>query len=233
MFWGYNRPETMGEAYHPDFGRPVGYEFVRLPDTPDGQVRSTIGYIRDFVRADSKSPIVREYALEMVRLGEGDPNIGLWRLIKPLIRFRQDEDIAADLASDDARKKDAIEVLIRPVDQLALIALRGMGVGDCDCFHLTGCALLAALGIPSALVTVSANSERPQEFSHVYMASYWNGRRFPLDLSHGEYPGWECPNLGRIEEWPIERGPAEQILEIALPAAAVLLAALLFKKAYR
>jgi hypothetical protein len=223
----------MDQAYHPDFGGAVNYEFMRLPETPDGQVRSTIRAIRDFVKTDSMSPIVRAYAERMLELGAGDPNLGLWLLIKPLIKFRQDEEIARDLASADPRKDDAIEVLIRPIDQLALIALRGMGVGDCDCFHLTGCALLASLGIPSSLVTVSANQSRPEEFSHVYMASYWNGVRMPLDLSHGEYPGWECPHLGRIQEWPMQRGQAEEILEIALPVAAIIAAALMFRKAYR
>jgi hypothetical protein len=223
----------MEQAYHPDFGSVVSYEFVRLPDTPDGQVRSTIRYIREFVRTDSETPLVREYARRMVALGEGNPNLGLWRLIKPLIRFKQDEQIAADLAADDRRKLDSIEVLIRPIDQLALIAMKGLGVGDCDCFHLTGCALLASLGIPSSLVTVSAHPRRPNEFTHVYMASYWNAERFALDLSHGEYPGWECPNLGRIEEWPMLQSPTERALEFLIPAALVVGAALAFKKAYR
>lgn len=223
----------MEQAYHPDFGAVVNYEFFRLPDSPDGQVRATIHYIRELIRTDSRSPLVRQYAERMLELGDGNPNLGLWRLLKPLIRFRQDEEIAKDLDSPDPRIQDAIEVLIRPTDQLALIALRGLGVGDCDCFHLTGCALLASLGIPSSLVTVSANSDRPQEFSHVYMASYWGGQRFPMDLSHGEYPGWECPNLGRIKEWPVLQAPLERALECVLPIAVVSAAALALWKVYR
>jgi hypothetical protein len=27
--------------------------------------------------------------------------------------------------------------------------------------------------------------------------------RKPLDASHGEYPGWETPGLGRYQDWPV------------------------------
>ena len=202
------------------------YQFFALPDAADGQVASTIRDVIRFIRADAQAPVIREEAQRMLELGNGNPNLGLWQMIKPSMRFKRDEEIADDLNVDDQRKADTIEVLIRPVDQWMLIKLRGIGVGDCDCYSMYGACLLTALGVPCSLVTVAASPRRPNEFSHVYLASYWNGVRVPLDLSHGEYPGWECPNLGRMKEWPIFQSPCDQLLEFALPA--VLLAGAFF-----
>jgi hypothetical protein len=132
------------------------------------------------------------------------------------MRFKRDETIADELQVDDKRKPDTIEVLIRPIDQWLLIKLRGLGVGDCDCFHMYGACLLLALGIPCSLVTVSADPERPNEFSHVYLASYLNGVRTPLDISHGDYPGWEAPNLGRVKEWRCQPNAEESLCDAGL-----------------
>lgn len=115
----------------------------------------------------------------MLALGNGDPNRSVWNLLKPSMQFKQDEAIADDLEVDDARKPDTIEVLIRPLDQWLLIKLRGLGIGDCDCFHMYAACLLIALAVPCSLVTVAADPDRPYEFSHVYLASYWNGQRVP------------------------------------------------------
>ena len=220
-------------AYHPDFGREVQYEFRALPEAADGQVRSTIHDIMGFIRQDAQSPFIQAEARRMLELGDGNPNLGLWKMLKPAMRFKQDEDIAGDLAVDDDRKKDTIEVLIRPIDQWMLIKLRGIGIGDCDCYSMYGACLLTALGIPSVLCTVSAHKDRPHEFSHVYLVSYWNGIRFPLDISHGEYPGWECPNLGRLKEWRVMPTPMECVLDMALPVGLLVGIYFSLKWAYR
>jgi hypothetical protein len=208
----------MPEAYHPDFGQVVNYQFIRLPDNSDAQVAATIRDVMCLVRKDAQSPFIREEAMRAMEIGNGNPNLGIWQMLKPSMRFKRDEAIADDLEADDDRQADTIEVLIRPLDQWMLIKMRGIGVGDCDCYAMYGACLLTALGIPSSLVTVAAQGDRPNEFSHVYLASYWNGQRFPMDLSHGEYPGWECPNLGRIKEWPVFQTRMDQLLELAVPA---------------
>jgi hypothetical protein len=192
------------------------YSIRALPESSDGQVRSTINQVIRYIREDACSPFIQSEAERMLRLGQGDPNKGVFNLLKSSIRFKRDEKIADDLQVDDARKPDTIEVLIRPVDQWLLIKLRGLGVGDCDCFHMYGACLLWALGIPCSLVTVSADPERPWEFSHVYLASYWNGVRTPLDISHGDYPGWECRNLGRVREWKVQPNWEESLSDAGL-----------------
>jgi hypothetical protein len=201
-------------AFHPDIG-PAVYSIRALPESSDGQVRSTIKQIIGYIRDDAQSPFIQEEARRCLKLGAGDPNKGVWNLLKSSMKFKRDEAIADDLEAN-VPKSDIIEVLIRPIDQWLLIKMRGLGIGDCDCFHMYGACLLWALGIPCSLVTVSADPERPWEFSHVYLASYWNGERTPLDISHGDYPGWEAPHLGRIKEWRVEPNWQESVCDAGL-----------------
>lgn len=224
-------PTTVSEmqaatAFHPDFGAQVRYEFTWLPDDPDAQVSCTIAKLCRYLLADAQSPIIGEFAGRALELGQGDPILGCWHLIKSSLRFQQDEASAARLHVLDPRIKDVVEVLIRPVDQALLIKLRGQGFEDCDGFELFGGCLLYRMGIPCSLVTVSAEPEEPNRFTHVYIAAYPQGRegpRVPLDFSHGAYPGWECPNAGRLKEWPI--GPYYyDHAGLALSFAAILLA---------
>jgi hypothetical protein len=215
-------------AYHPDFGGPIAYTFESLPEHPDGQVRETIGRILDYVRQDAAHPLIQEDAREALQLGAradrgyADQAIaGVWQKVKSSLRFKQDEAIARDLRIEDPRIKDVVEVIIRPLDQALLIRRMPHGVEDCDGFEGYASCLLQALGIPCALVTVSAEPEEPYRFSHVYLACYAEGRRIPVDFSHGPYPGWECPNTGRLKEWPVNRSAAARACQSLGPVLAV------------
>ena len=55
------------------------------------------------------------------------------------------------------------EKLYRPQDLLKIRA------GDCDDISMLLGALAIAIGMPARLITISANAERPEEFSHVYL----------------------------------------------------------------
>lgn len=210
------------QALHPDFGTiPVHYSFSALPESSDGQVRATIHKIIALIRGDARYPAIQEEAQKLYPYGDGDPNVGLFRLAKHTLRFSKDEQLADRLPIDDARIPETVEVLIRPIDQWLLIQMKGLGIGDCDCFAMYGACLLYALGIPCSLCTVAVDPDQPDRYSHVYLVSYWQGVRTPLDLSHGEYPGWECPNLGRMKEWPVYVTPAEIMGEAALAIGAL------------
>jgi hypothetical protein len=214
----------MDWAYHPDFGGLAAYEIKSLPEGADGQVRETIREVAGHVLRDANDPLVMEHAGRALQLGNGCPITGVWNWVKPRIRFQQDEDTARRLHIVDRRVPDIIEVVIPPRDQARLIEM-GRGVEDCDGFTGYAECLLLALGVPIKFVTVSADAEQPTRFSHVYVASYLNGRRIPLDFSHGEYPGWECPNTGRLQEWDLSIANAPSGETVALVAAALLAAA--------
>jgi hypothetical protein len=193
-------------AFHPDFGTRVNYAFESLPADPDSQVERTIARIIEYLIEDAQSPLIQDYARRAIEEGGGNPIQGVWNLVKRCVRFQHDEETADRLHINDPRKKDVVEVLIRPVDQALLIDLQGTGIEDCDGFEMFAGCLLYVLGIPCSLVTVSAAPEEPNRFTHVYIAAYPDGKRIPLDFSHGDYPGWECPNTGRLREWPIRAG---------------------------
>jgi len=214
----------MDTAYHPDFGAKVAFTFERMPNDPEAQVRQAMAKAICLIREDAQSEMIRADAARAAQCP--DPISGVWNIIKPHMKFKQDADIATDLHLDEATKKDwnvgddTVEVFIRPLDQSLLIALRGMGVEDCDGFTMYGACILTAMGIPCALVTVAADGSRPREFSHVYVAAYPNGigtkPRIPLDFSHGERPGWECPHH-RIREWPVPEGTLEKATNLMTP----------------
>jgi hypothetical protein len=226
----------MDTAYHPDFGARVAFAFERMPDDPDGQVRQAVAKAICLIRQDATSETIDQLMPDgtkqtmpnpikddALRAAQGgDPISGVWKAVKPFIKFRQDADIAKDLdlgSRKEAIEKefgklgdDTVEVFIRPADQSLLIALRGLGVEDCDGFTMYGACLLTALNIPCSLATVAAEPERPREFSHIYVVAYPFGRkgpRIPLDFSHGPYPGWECPST-RLREWPVDETPIER-----------------------
>jgi hypothetical protein len=196
---------------HADFPQPIAYQFEAMPDDPDAQVRVAVHKAIGFALRDKETPVIQQAAANALDLGGGDPISGVWKAVKPHIRFRQDYDIAADLDLSDAAyarasgqsKQDLVETFIPPAVQAQLIQMRGQGIEDCDGFTMYGACLLSALGVPVSMCTVSAERDRPRLFSHVYLVAYWNGMRIPMDLSHGPYPGWECPNLGRMREWVV------------------------------
>jgi hypothetical protein len=208
----------MPAAYHPDFGAVVNYKFEFMPEDDDAQVRTSVAKVIGFIREDAETPIIQRNARQALGLGGGNPITGVWQAVKPYIRFKQDADIGRDLWVNDPRKEELVEVFIRPVDQAMLIATRGQGVEDCDGFvDYAGC-LLTALGVPVSLVTVSADPDDPYRYSHVYLAAYYNGQRIPMDVSHGPYPGWECPNTGRVREWPVSSPPSTALPLLGLLA---------------
>jgi hypothetical protein len=220
----------MPAAYHPDFGAVVNYEFERMPEDDDAQVRMSVGKVIGFINTDAEQPIIKRNARQALGLGAGNPLVGVWRAVKPYIRFRDDAEIARDLRVSDPRKDDTVEVFIRPVDMAMLIESRGQGVEDCDGFvDYAGC-LLTALGVPVSLVTVSADPDDPRRYSHVYLAAYYNGQRIPMDVSHGPYLGWECPNTGRLREWPVDSPPSATLPLLGLFAVLAGLGAFALKK---
>jgi hypothetical protein len=87
----------------------------------------------------------------------------------------------------------------------------GMGnaTGDCDDFSMYLAGILTVYGIPTAFCTVAASNKAPDQYSHVYVVAYPRNAqgsrgRVALDASHGEFAGWEVPNVfGKLKEWPV------------------------------
>lgn len=187
--------------YHPGLGRQVNYSITVVGDDPDEQVAATIALMRRYVREDWGTELIRRDALQaQSESGYQDPASAVFRFIKTRLRFVKDETTLEPFAFSP--ELPGVEALIRPVDMAMQPA--GRQIGDCDDYVMYGAALLKALGVDSRFVTVAADPADPSRYSHVYLAAYQDGYRIPLDLSHGDYPGWETGNpYGKRREWEI------------------------------
>jgi hypothetical protein len=210
---------SAGRLQHPQLGL-CDYRLTQVSEHPDTQVREVIGYMRDYAIADAHSP---EIALDAQRAAAtGDPILDTWRWLSRKqgsrgMQFQRDEETGAQL---DSIWDPVVETLIRPRDQAGL----AIPIGDCDDFAMYGAAHLLYKDVPCAYVTIAADERDPRWFSHVYVAAYpktgqYAGVRVVLDLSHGDYPGWEHGGAYRLEEWPIRTSMSWTSLALAAAAA--------------
>ncbi|PJF28486.1 MAG: hypothetical protein CUN53_00095 [Phototrophicales bacterium] len=158
---------------------------AELPADPDSAIARTIERMAALVRVDSELPAIRGLANQ---LRGPDCTATVQRVfdwIRGNVHFVQDAELAGAVGLHQA-----VEVLIRPVDLVAMPA----GRGDCDDFSMLGAAIFAALRYPVRFVTVAADAAAPDRFSHVYLLVWCAGRWVPFDSSHGQYVGWEVAN---------------------------------------
>ena len=209
-----------GLTYHPALGN-VRYSIQEISDEPDHQVLQTISLMRQYVGEDAADRALQE---DTVRASEtGDPITDTWNYLRRRgqrgMRFVRDEETAAPFAGYEfavpGRWRPMVESLARP----ELLAKTEDPHGDCDCFCMYGAAHLYIKGIPAAFVTVAADASDPSIYTHVYLVAYpvdgpYAGRRVPMDLSHGPYPGWETSPVYRKREWPILSHGAECLLSM-------------------
>lgn len=77
--------------------------------------------------------------------------------------------------------------------------------GDCDDFSTLIATLLIAGGVQGVhFCTIAADSNDPTAFTHVYVKVVDGyGNQFPLDASHGQYPGWETSVQYKQANWTV------------------------------
>lgn len=199
-----NTVPDRGQVYHPLFGQAVNYSLQQLPDDNYGQVAGMIAAMKEVALHFCGHPLIQRYAAQAIAEGNGDPITGVFYWAKNRLKFALDEDQAGQLPPAFA-SRDIIEVLINPLDVGLLLEQGKMPKEDCDGFSTFAACLLLALGVPCNFCTVAVDKEDPTRYSHVYLVAYPNpDSRVPMDISHGDYPGWECPNpFGKRTEWPI------------------------------
>lgn len=190
---------------HPVLGT-VRYTAHALPYSADGQVSGTIDIMRAKVAEDSANPAFVQRAQEIAGMGsQADKVRRVWAHAKNSIKFQRDELTglsASGLGIGGCDPDSIVETIIRPRDMANYID-QGIAIGDCDDFSMYVAALLTALGIQCAFCTVAASASEPDQFSHVYVASYPDGERLPVDSSHGDYCGWEVEPVSRRQEWAV------------------------------
>ncbi len=204
--------EGMGQGQvvnHPVFG-PGMVRVIDLGNAPVGQVAGTVELMKQRVMEDSKDPWFQQHVSQVLPHSDNQVDIAkaAWAHVKGNMRFVQDRELAQGLRGtlSDNVVDESIEWSMSPKNTARYVE-SGIAAGDCDCFQEYLAGLLTVAGIPCSFVTVAANPEAPELESHVYVVAYPGGNRLPLDPSHGEWAGWEVPNMfNQRTEWPVQGG---------------------------
>jgi hypothetical protein len=128
--------------------------------------------------------------------GEKDYADAVWYWVKNNIRFVTDENTMQQMGIPiDNPTKD---LLISPQSLLSMPSPQG----DCDDFSMLCKAMLSCLGFRNSFITIKADRDYPNMWSHVYNKVYFsNNSTMAMDCSHGHWPGWEYKNYWEKREW--------------------------------
>lgn len=156
----------------------------------DDGTRQTISMIRGLVDEAWKDPFVNRTAIEIIR-NAGAPQFDDWSQIHAIYDY-----VHSFYFVNDPITKEAL----RPTrDLLELKA------GDCDDINANVMpALLGSIGYETRLVTIAADANHPESFSHVYCEVFVNGQWFPLDAARpGAVFGVAPPYFYRRRWWSL------------------------------
>jgi hypothetical protein len=168
----------------------------------------TVSKMCDYIAQSVADPVVKLWASRAFAFGQGrrDPMAMCWGtywLVKHAIKFARDEPRLFRLGEGDA-----LDMLIAP----AVLVRMAMPQEDCDGFTMLICALLENLGVPWCIVTVAADRNDPDRWSHVFpMALFPDGSNIAMDASHGRFPGWMVPkaDIFRWQAWDKNGAPID------------------------
>ena len=169
----------------------------------DAGVARTVQLMRGFVHGSEGAthPLIRQTAVNIVR-GLDSRNKG-GQIAAVLAWVKENIDFRGEYK----------ETLQTPLVTLQLCA------GDCDDHSQLIAALLKTLGFNARFCTVAADSEDPQQFTHIYAevqdpaTQQW----VALDSTVAQsYPGWRPDNVYRAQAWK-PMGDASDILSSLTP----------------
>lgn len=178
---------------HPAFGL-ARYTAWTRPADDEQATAQTIALMARFIAEDAKDPLIVQAARRAAATARSGPEAvaAVFFFLKRNVRFVEDRELASPLPLGNPT-----EVLVRPRDLLRMPQPQG----DCDDWAMAAAAMLAALGIPTLLVTIAAEPARPDIYTHVYLVALTEHGPIALDPSHGPYPGWRPRAQGKIRIW--------------------------------
>ena len=187
----------MRYAQIPNLG-PVPYTVQPASPDTDTSTGQTVALMNEYIQAGQFHPLVVRVTREALAAVPMDAPawrraMAVWDWMHRRVRFVADEEQLASYYG----LPESMELLQRP--ELLAVHRRG----DCDDFTMLACAMLQCAGVPYRIVTIAADQNEPDRFSHVYaVAILESGQAVPMDTSHGRYFGWEAPRAFRRVEWP-------------------------------
>lgn len=198
-------------------------EFLRRADRapasndPFEATARTIQIMCSHVAGSVSDPVVQSVARDAVRQFRGGPEFAIsgrdawqdsravassvWWWVKSNLKFVHHSALLLAWFGEDQ-----LQLLISPDVLLRSPRM----VGDCAIYSELVAALLVCNGVGYEFVTVAVNPAQPEIFSHVFVYAVMpDGRRIPLDASHGDYPGWQVPaaEVSRIQVWSSAGNP--------------------------
>lgn len=120
----------------------------------------------------------------------------IWYWVHSNIQFRRHEEIVLDVFGPHHAGIES-QLLIPPADLLRLPRPQG----DCAIFSMLTASLMLSLEMEAALRATASDAEEPERWSHVYVIGVCDGEVFPMDTSHGKYPGWETDKRYRVMDY--------------------------------
>lgn len=166
-------------------------------DAPNEVVtEKTVRKMGEHIANAQSDPVIRSIAYRASQ--RPDCLRFLWQQVKQMVRFRHDDSLIRDLFGE----RDHYELLVSPP---VLVRMK-RPEGDCDDFTMLIDALALCAGYPVRIVTLACDRARLKEYSHVYGAALADGHWWPLDVSHGSFPGWEVPRRDMIRRtsWTLD-----------------------------
>lgn len=201
-----SHPQTPALAEH--FG-PVPVTLGRIPTDPasvETSTRDTVVEMSRVAQASARHPVVQRAVQEALAplprswdIKERVKAVYAW--VQHRVEFTDDEGVLARVwgyAPEDA------EMIVHP--ELLLSMPKPMG--DCDDQSTLLASMLLHLPVGVRFVTVAADPEQPDRWSHVYVrVALPCDEVMALDPSHGAYAGWEESNVFRRKEWIVKEKP--------------------------
>ena len=187
-------------------------EVLTVPDDPDQACEAVVLRMTQHIRQSADDPGFQSFARAAIRQYRGGPLFAAtgcdpladpgaiaescWWFVRTKMKFIHH----SKLMHWWLNKQDGYQLLTSPLVVVASLAspdptIRDRGrTGDCAIYSMMLAAMLEAVGVQAELVTLAVDPEQPEVFSHVFVyAVLPDGRRLPLDASHGKYPGWQVP----------------------------------------
>ena len=181
------------------------------PNSSDISTADTIQQMKGIANKESQDTRIRELASVIVKDAQSIHSAlaMVWYWVKQHVRFLEDE---AVVRIDQELLITPLRLLSMPIPQ-----------GDCDDFSTLTATLIIASGLPVEVefVTIAADSETPERWSHVYVAVRSHEGYMVMDTSHGEFPNWEYQGkVWRKKHWGINfNGNKEEQIMIANAAS--------------
>lgn len=176
----------------------------------DISTADTIKQMIQIVHDNSKHPLVVD-RVQGILLTSGASTksklIALYEATKQNIKFRNDEDLLGELLGLPPDK----ELLFTP----HFVLTNDNVSGDCDDYSTLLATMIVAEGldVDTYFVTICADPNEPNRWSHVYVAvKDSEGTMIPMDASHGPYVGWETTKAIKKKYWLVNEGRKKEMV---------------------